>query len=108
MKVTPEVTMDLTIITVLKSGQHLTYSKAGADVRLLLESRGRRITLQRRRPPSDSTVRGDAVSEVADNLALDHMAARRREHEVDKFIVVRGSVVTELDAESMSLPSGVA
>lgn len=100
--------MDLTIITVLKSGQHLTYSKAGADVRLLLESRGRRITLQRRGPPSDSTVRGDAVSEVADNLALDHMAARRREHEVEKFIVVRGSVVTELDAESMSLPSGVA
>jgi hypothetical protein len=100
--------MDLTIITVLKSGQHLTYSKAGVNVRLLLESRGRRITLQRSRPPSDSAVRGDAISQVADNLALDHMAARRREHEVHKFILIRGTLVTELDAESMSLPTGVA
>jgi hypothetical protein len=108
MKLPREVTMDLTIISVLKSGQHLTYSKAGADVRLLLESRGRRITLQRRRPPPDSTVRGDAISQVADNIALDHMVARRREHQVEKFILIRGSVVTELDAESMSLPTGAA
>jgi hypothetical protein len=92
--------MDLTIITVLKSGQHLTYSKAGADVRLSLESGGRRITLQKRRPPSDSAIPADALSQAADNLALDHMTARRREHEVEKFILIRGSVVTELDAQS--------
>jgi len=97
--------MDLTIITVLKSGQHLTYSKAVADVRLLLESRGRRITSRRlRRAPPVPAVRGDRIGQLADNPALDHMAAGRREYEVEKFILIRGNLVTELDADSSPCP----
>jgi hypothetical protein len=36
------------------------------------------------------------------------MAARRQEYEVEKFILIRGNLVTQLDADSMSLPTGVA